>query len=598
MVRALLPILLLGCAGSPSPAPSWDLFHRVYLRGQLDGSGRVALSFEGPNSCTPAILEALHKEELNATFFLDPDKPLSKESFKRLQGEGQALALLIKELPEAPDEAWFKAQRRRLEARFEGIEGLRLEPFWRLHNPNVEALRRAQSLAAPLLLWSLKLPQGDLEEMLSAGRRRWGDGEIIAFPDGGADCSTLPLITQLKGALAAEGLRVVPLPELLSPSLERHSSIRLIRLRQGIKLSSSCREALSFPPKEAYWGMVDHISPEGIRFLPLVAPPSTAALLEQAEALEVLWEQRRRWRALPACLRQVSMEALHSPFSPQGPQGRVHWWVAGPELQSRDPRALAAPGEALILPALADLVRLESQQRLPRRLRGLVAGALSRLGLEAPFLVELRESAALVLSQPLSPELLRRSDALAQVQRAIGGYSAFLAASLGEYLFLAALEPQQAKLLQRMARAAEGFLHPGPFLVLAREGRGPIPDRLRLGRRPAFAEPPERLVMRVLRAGISLRPGDIIASPAPAVQPPSGALDRSAVTRRAALRGGLARSILHNLESLSYLRPGDGLALEAGLLGRQRLRLAVPPGIAVPSPEARPLVEQASGGGL
>ena len=62
------------------------------------------------------------------------------------------------------------------------------------------------------------------------------------------------------------------------------------------------------------------------------------------------------------------------------------------------------------------------------------------------------------------------------------------------------------------------------------------------------------------------------------------------------MRLALARSITRGLVAPEYLRPGRTYAFDGGVLGRQALRIAVPPGVAVPSWDAEPLVDDAREG--
>jgi hypothetical protein len=168
--------------------------------------------------------------------------------------------------------------------------------------------------------------------------------------------------------------------------------------------------------------------------------------------------------------------------------------------------------------------------------------------------------------------------------------------TLGEYLFLAQRDPLATPVLQTAARASDGFVRAGPYLVLPQDG---LPDLRHVG--PDGRAPLDdavELARSVLRSGRALKPGDVIAAGIPAVQGPPPTISPAGIfSRRARLRHALARSILEGLSRPTYLRPGAVFKVDGDLLGRQVVRVAVPAGVAVPSRSIRPLVEQQSGGG-
>ena len=269
-------------------------------------------------------------------------------------------------------------------------------------------------------------------------------------------------------------------------------------------------------------------------------------------------------------------------------------------------RALGAPDGALVLPDLTDLVRIEARQRLPWRLRGLVAGALRQLDLAVPMLVEARPTVGVVVGTALTPppaangkdDEINGESPLDAARSAVGvgavgGYVQLVEWTLSEYLYLARRHPAALPDLQRAARAADGFLRVGPFVVLP-DGAGSAPDPARLG--PDGAAPlsadPQLLLARVLAAGHALAPGDLVfAAPEPVVGPPEVAPPTDTDSLRAALRRGLAAAVTVGFRRPEYLRPGSVVTVDGDQLGRQPLRVAVPPGVNAPTRDALPLVD-------
>ncbi|MCA9547541.1 MAG: hypothetical protein KC613_24220, partial [Myxococcales bacterium] len=104
------------------------------------------------------------------------------------------------------------------------------------------------------------------------------------------------------------------------------------------------------------------------------------------------------------------------------------------------------------------------------------------------------------------------------------------------------------------------------------------------------------LLARVLAMGKPLQAGDVVvAAPPPVVGPPDLAPAEPMPSLRATLRRDLARAVARGLASPAYLRPGSVLAVDGDLLGRLALRVAVPPGVAAPTPDALPLVTPRGG---
>ncbi|MBU0554114.1 hypothetical protein KKF91_12310 [Myxococcota bacterium] len=608
----LLAALTLACGPPAPPAQPWDVFHHVYLRG-APGAGRVALTFEGPSPCTERLLDALAApgeglEPLRATFFFSaqglagtPDTQ-RRRIFERLAEGGHELGLAAPSLPDGDAEAlrgWLQEARGEVEARLraEAPSALLMPALWRLSAPSIEALGRAGVLGQPVLLWSLSITPSTPELMTAEIARRLVDGDVLRLPGGGEGCPSVAALGGLAGHLKASGLKAVTASQLLGGRLERHAALRVLRYR-GAGLSEACRVSLGWAevggergPRgvRARWGIVDRTFPQAVQVLPLPIEGEAAALLSHRAALERLWASRDRWRAMPGCLRVVPEQRILSPVSQEGGA----WWTVGQRVERREPRALGPPGRAVLLPTRPDLVRLEARQRLPGGVRGVVGEALERLGLEAPFLLSARLTAGVILAAPLGEATLRAADPLAEARRAIGAYVQIVEIALGEYLFLAKHTPHDAARLRRAARAGDGFLRAGPFLAFSHPGRAPHYRHLTINAAAPFDQPPELLLLRLLQSGARLKPGDLVSAAPRAVMPPEGGPDKRASTWRSALRLGLARSILKALQSPDYLRPGAVVVADGDVfLGRQRVRVAAPPGVATPSDSALPLIEQ------
>ena len=623
ILSCLLP-LVWSCGGGPSPGPELarlDVFHDVYLRGGPAPQGapaRVALTFDALTPCTADLLARLRSpgEGLSpvlATFFVDraslelaagEDPVALRALLARLVAEGHGLALRVVELPQRwrLDSAAFRqglAEEaravRRLLARH-GFErgGLRV---WRPPAADLDLLHLGQVAAAdrPAVLWSRFVQADHPERMVGHLAGRLADGDIVALPGAGAGCPAVAAVPLLAEALQAAELEAVSVPVLLGRALARHEPLRLVRYH-GQGLAAACHEPLGVPlrgPDDGQaprWALVHDERPDGtVVALPLpgLARSARAFLEDGLSTARRLWSERAAWRGRPGCLREVSPHRLGPPVTAEardGPKGHARWWVVGRGgVEERDFRALTAGSLPVVLPTLADLVRLEAVQRLPWRLRGLVAGALGRLGLQVPLLVEARATTGLVVGAALDTAAVKGPRAV--LRQAIAGYVQLVEVSLAEYLYLARRSPSDRKILFRVARGADGFVRAGPFWTLpAVAGGAPDPARSGPNGRASFTEPPEALLVRVLQAGVRLRPGDVVAAaPRPVIGPPSLARPVEGASFRGEARQGLARSIFVGMTRDAYLRPGGVLRFDGDLLGRQTLRVAAPPGVDLPS---------------
>lgn len=628
-------VAAVGCGPSPvAPEPGVAWLHHTFIRGGPSPGprGRVALTFEGPSRCTDALLAALAApgaglDAVVATVFVDADRldaaaGLDAEALaatlRRLVGDGHGLGVALAGGDAGePLRVRLAGQTARIAARLSeaGLEAPPLLPWRGATGPwTWEMVEDAAE--RPRVMWSFAAAEGvAVDRWLPALLGGVRDGDIVALPGGGGaggadDCAVVGAIPAIVAALAAAGLDAVTVQALLARELDRYAPLRVVRYR-GAGLPAACAAPLDLAPgldldptsaaeaaaeaadPEAAadrWGLVHREADETTTVLPLPGRAGTTAeLLAARPSLDALWATRDRWPGLPACLRRIPRDALTAPITPRDAQP-VDWWVVGENTPpvARSARAIGTPTGPALLPDRADLARFEARQRLPWRLRGIVAGALERLGLDTPLLIELRTTAALLIGAPLDPA---QADDPVALRRAIAGYLPVAELSLGEYLFLAESVPAQAEALERTARAADGFLRPGPILTLATPGRAPDPSRVALdGRRPLRS--PDQLIARVLRAGHPLAPGDIVAAatPAPRGAPivfAAGAGDSMA----AALGTGLARSLLLAMMLPVYLRPGAVRRLDGDPLGVQWVRLAVPAGVDAPATEARPLVD-------
>lgn len=612
--------LLPGCGSAPVAAGAAPVFlHHTFIRGAPapGPQGRVALTFAAPTRCTDALLAALAaaggegRAALPATFFLDADRldaavardaDAAAATLRRLVGDGHGLAVALAD--SGADEALgarLTAQTRRIASRLADAD-LDAPPLlpWRGATGPWSWEMAEDAAERPRVLWSFRAPDGlPVERWLPALLGGARDGDIVALPAEGEGCPTAGAIPAIAAAFAAAGLDAVTVDAMLARELDRYAPLTLVRYR-GPGLAAGCAAPLGVaaadPEAEIEaeaeadrWGLVHREGEAASVVLPLPGRAgTTAALLGQRPAVEALWATRARWPGLPACLRRVPRDRITAPITARD-EAPVAWWVVGDGAPvARSARAIGTPTGPALLPDRADLARFEARQRVPYRLRGIVAGALERLGLDTPLLVELRTSAAVVVGAPLDPA---QADDPVALRRAVAGYLPVAELSMGEYLFLAESVPAEAAAFERTARAADGFLRPGPALTLAGPGRAPDPSRLRIDdRRPLPA--PDQLLARVLRAGHPLAPGDVVAAAAP---PPRGAPivfpAGAGESLSATLAQGLARSLLLAMMVPVYLRPGAVRRLDGEALGVQWVRLAVPAGVDAPASEARPLVE-------
>ncbi len=612
----LLCVLAVGCGAAPVEVSTpLDVFHDVYLRGG-PGDGRVALTFEAVTPCTADLLARLRApgegvEPLVATFFVDRasllaaaeiDSETLRATLRRIVAEGHALALTVPRLPQRwrLDAEVFRnglatdarEVARLLEAH--GVERAELSRLWRPPAAALDLLHlgRVAQVDRPAVLWSLRVEAEPAEQMVARVAARVGDGDILALPGAGEGCPAVEAVPRLADALRASGLRAVTVPALLGRALARHEPLRVLRYH-GEGLPAQCHEPLGLEPvgdaglKVARWGLVDYEAPDGTAWvlpLPGQAGETSAFIGAGLAAARRLWGERGSWRARPACLRAIPAHRIAPPITAEAGPRRARWWVVGPGgVEERDPRALTASTLPVVLPTRADLVRLEAVQRLPWRLRGLVAGALGRLGLQVPLLVEARATTGLVVGHALDVSAV--DGPRSALRGAIAGYVQILEVSLAEYLYLAEWSPRDRKALRRAARGADGFVRAGPFWTLpAMAGGAPDPMRMGPNGRVHFDVPPEALLVRALQAGARLRPGDVVAAaPRPVQGAPAPRKLPEVSSFRAAVRAGLSSSIVRGLTREAYLRPGGVLHFDGDLLGRQTLRVAVPPGIDVPT---------------
>lgn len=626
-LAALLAAPLVGCgASAPTRAPGWHWLHHTWIRGApaVDTPPRAALTFDGPSACTDALLTALAErgaggegaegaEGARATFFIDADRldaaaerdpAATTATLRRLVGEGHGLGVALGG-GEGTVRARLDEQTRRITARLEaaGIEPPALRP-WRGADGAWQWADAEAAPERPRVMYSFSPAPGvPIDRWLPALVDGVRDGDIIALPGGeGAACPMAAALPSVLTGLAAAGLEPVTVQALLSREFERYAAPRLVRYR-GEGLAAGCAEALDLAPGAESggaepggaepgerWGLVHRPLDDAVVVMPLPgAAGSTTGLLAERRLIDDLWRTRARWSGLPACLRRVPLATVDAPLA--APDDVGAWWVVGdgaPERRSR--RAIGSPTAPAVLPDRADLARFEVRQRVPFRWRGVVADALERLGLDTPLLVELRGTAAVVIGEALTPT--QAADRVA-VRRAIAGVVPVAELTMGEYLFLAETVPSEAEVFRRTARSADGFLRPGPYLTLSAPGRAPDPGRLYVDdRRPLVGV--DALVARVLAAGHALAPGDVVAAAPPA---PRGAPivfpTTAGESMAAALRTGLARSLLLAMMLPVYLRPGAVRPLDGAELGVQWVRLAVPAGVDAPATEARPLVEPA-----
>lgn len=619
LLSALVVLACVGCGSTPAPRPAQlDVLQHVYMRGATPQVSTVALTIDGLGRCTPAILDALsgpaaQPRRFVATFFVDPEEwstihadDARRPTLARLAKDGHAVALGPRVVPTGwrQSPTTMRQGLRAMSATLRGWAGsVGVTPLraWRPRDTvDFRVLGRAADAERPVILWSLHAdhaaygPRGQTHEALVA---RLGDRlaaqEIVALPgdervDANQSCPTARALDALATPMRAKGLTPVTVDALLGPRYDRHSPPRLVRFRGPGRPAQCVLPGLPADRPTARvmrWGLVIDQAGPALRVLAVGTDRHTAATL-QDPAIRAAWRDRAAWQGRPGCLRRVRMTQLETPITAEGPRGRVRWWSrTGAGVERRDPRFVESTGQAVVLPTRADLVRIEARQRLPWSLRGVVAGALERLGLDAPLLLEARSGAGIVFARPVPVG----ADA-ATILAAVGGVVQIVELTVGEYLFLAQRDAPAAERLRTAARAADGFVRAGPFLVLPSDG---VPDLTRVGPdgRAALAGVVE-LTQAILRSGQALRPGDVISDGMPAViGPPAAAAPPGVFSRRARLRHALARSILEGLSEPAYLRPGAVVTVDGDLLGQQTVRVAVAPGMSVPSPFVKPLVQ-------
>jgi peptidoglycan/xylan/chitin deacetylase (PgdA/CDA1 family) len=241
---ALAVLVLSACHFPGLVLPEGDLLHGIYLRGAADAP-TVALTFDdGPNGrCTADVLDALAAVGAPATFFVlgaNVDAGGNDEVLARMVREGHAIGLhgyhhegkmlvsgatLHDELRRATD-----ALRTALER-----AGAPAPAAPRLYRPPFGFLTEATAAAAAgdgfvVVLWTVSVgdwrPHTTADEIVDRILARIGPGDVIVLHDGErthqrdrracADRAVVAVaVRALVPALAARGLRVAPLTEVL-----------------------------------------------------------------------------------------------------------------------------------------------------------------------------------------------------------------------------------------------------------------------------------------------------------------------------------------------------------------------------------------------
>jgi hypothetical protein len=570
-----------------------DVLRDVFLRGApaaAGGTARVALTVEGLDACTAALLArggspGMAEASLKLTLFISASDvnaaaaaapALVTQTVNAMRSAGHEVALRLDRAP-LEGEADARAFRALLVQESEALRAALIAHGW-TDAPAPRAWRgppdrglfdRSGFSDRPLVLWSVHpedpqdtTPDAYLASVASGVR----DADIVRWASGAGHCGLLEAAGTTARGLAMAGVVSATLSEVLGPFGQRRAGARL--LRYGFESPQG------LVPR---WGRVlDTPDPETAIVAPLRVDGSLAERLaspqpwgELAAAAEPERVPRSRWLSPLASDRAV--------------------WVVGDGRPSRrDARALGPVSAPLVLPTIADLVRLEARQRLPWRLRGVVARALELLELQTPLLVDHRASVGVVVGALLSPEDLVRAPE--RLERAVAGFVQWSEASLSEYAVLAQERPDDRDVLLRAAYAFDGALRAGPFLVVGADGHAAttVDAGLLPGRgAPSFARPATALLADVLRSGASLAPGDVVVQapvaltsawvpPAPDhAAPPAG---------RAALRSALTRALLSGVEEGRWLRPGVPIDTAADTLGGMAYRLVLPAGVAVPNP--------------
>ena len=607
---------------NPAAAEPWqrlDTLHDVYIRGGLASSGarpRLALTVEGTDDCTDELLAKARApfdggKALPLTLFIDPaalsvraaaNPASTTEMVGRLSSEAHAVGLqVMRDLsghrahPAALRSALsILSEQLAVDLRELGWSDARPPLFWRGETKDPDLLSMSGATDRPLILQSLTLDVSVPETAALRLRDEARDGDIVTLhaPDG--HCGIGTALPALARALESRGLDAVTVPTLLDRELDAYEVARVVRF-DGPALSEVCRAALKLPaepsgPGRVHFGLVDRILNDGAtRVLPLPGPGDSSGRFQALgrEVAERLWSLRAEWRALPACAVAVPPASILSPVTPD-----VRVYVVGDAgVFRRDARALGAPDHPVVFPTRAELARIESRQRLPWRLRGLVEQTLEQLTLELPLLVEARATTALVLRTRLEPSDADGSaDARARLSDAVGGYVQLVEFSMGEYLFLSQFVPQESASLSAAARGGDGSLRAGPVLVLpGRDGSKPTFAHLASAVSPHLGLRPEELIARVLLSGKSLSPGDLVAvEPAAPSSFPEVSIGADTSSGRVALRRRLSLALRKSARSGAWLRPGDHFVSSADALGTLSLRVVAPAGVYVPNDGALP----------
>ncbi len=240
-----LLLLLFSLLGVAVSLPSSSLFHPAWSRGPLGGS-KVALTFDdGPDAThTPAVLDALQRHGVKATFFLvgervEKNPHLVREILSQGHEVGQhshshSLRLSF------PSMAFLRDDFDRVQAAIFAATGLRprfFRPPIGLMNPRIAAELRRRHLV--LVAWNVRPRDGVVTDSHLVARRvnqSVRDGSIVLLHDGASPhssthrpCAAEALPTILDH-LRAAGLTPVTVSELTGeapylddPSPERPS---------------------------------------------------------------------------------------------------------------------------------------------------------------------------------------------------------------------------------------------------------------------------------------------------------------------------------------------------------------------------------------
>lgn len=621
-VTCLVAASLGACGAAPAvravdePAASArnarrDVLREVFLRGapaEASGGPRAALTVEGLDACSAGLLAraaqpAPGARPLRLTFFLSAgdvaaaraaSESGAREAIARLRTDGHEVALRVERAP-LEGEVDARGFRALLAVEAAALRTALVDAGWP-EVPEPRAWRgpperglfdRSGFTDRPLVLWSVHPPDpastsadAYVADLVASVR----DADILRWASAEGHCGLLESVGSTSTALDRAGVRASTLSEVLGPFATRRSSVRLLRFAS--ETAAPCETAPSGDagPSErgltARWGLVVDV-PAGERavVVPLAERGTVATRLVEAPA----WPSVEAASVAPLhCRVEVPQARWLSPLA----SDRAVWITGRGRPARRDARALAPTTTPLALPTLADLVRLESKQRLPWRLRGIVARALGGLGLSTPLLLETRTSVGVVVGRMVTPAALEAPTG--ELAGAIAGYVQWNETSLGEYLVLAEARPADADALTRSAYAFDGALRAGPFLVIDRRGGGAAtidPVLLPGPGAPAFGRPATALLADVLRTGASLAPGDVVVvAPAPlepaALEPVMD--DEVAPPGRAGLRHTVARALLAAAERDRWLRPGAPVESRADTLGLLAFRLVLPAGVAVP----------------